>query len=79
MFLTGCSAVSQMIAPATNFGMGLYNADSYYSKECLWYEEVKFSPTTKEWLKSAKPPAHVIKDVAKVASNNDLFKEVCKK
>ena len=78
-FLTGCSGtLTQLIAPIASFGLGLYNADSYYSKECVWYEPVKFSPKTKEWLRSTKPPTHVIKDVAKVARNNDLFKEVCK-
>jgi hypothetical protein len=79
MFLTGCSLLTQLAPPVANFGLGLYNADSYYSKECLWYEEVKFSPNTKEWLKSMKTPPHVISDIAKVARNNDLFKEVCKK
>ena len=67
-----------MVAPVANFGIGLYDADSYYSNECLWYEEVKFSPATKEWLRSTNPPAQVVKDMAQVARNNDLFKKVCK-
>ena len=74
----GCSALTQMAAPLANFGIGLYDADSYYSKECLWYEEIKFSTETKEWLRSINPPEQVIKDIAQVAKNNDLFKKVCK-
>ena len=78
MFLTGCSSIlTEMAAPAANFGLGLYNADSYYSKECLWYEPVKFTPETKEWISKNSPPGVVVKDIAKVARNNDLYKEVC--
>ena len=42
-FLTGCSTaiLSELAAPVANFGLGLYNADTYYSKECAWYEQVK--------------------------------------
>lgn len=68
-----------MIAPTANFGLGLYNADSYYSKECLWYEPVKFTSETKEWISKNSPPGVVVKDIAKVARNNDLYSEVCKK
>ena len=78
MSLTGCSLLSEMAAPAANFGIGLYNADSYYSKECLWYEPVQLSAGTKEWLRSTNPPAQVVKDMAQIAKNNDLFKKVCK-
>ena len=78
MSLTGCSILPQMAAPTANFGLGLYNADSYYSKECLWYEPVWFSPEMKDWIKNNNPPSEGIKDLAKVARNNDLFKEVCK-
>lgn len=79
-FLTGCSSLgmlSELAAPAANFGLGLYNADTYYSKECAWYEPVWFSKETKKWIKKAIPPSGVIKDLSKVARNNDIFKEVC--
>ena len=78
-FLTGCSAglLTELVAPVTNFGLGLYNADTYYSKECAWYEEIKLTPATKQWLTDSKPPAGVVKDLAKVARNNDIYKEVC--
>ena len=78
MYLTGCSSLAkEMIAPVANFGLGLYNADTYYSKECAWYEKVEFSPQTKEWLKTNNPPKLVVKDLGKVARNNDIYKEVC--
>ncbi len=60
-----------------NFAMGLYNADTYYSKECAWYEEVHFSDSTKAWIVESKPDSVALKDLGKVARNNDLFKEVC--
>ena len=79
MFLTGCSVgiLSELVAPVTNFGLGLYNADTYYSKECAWYEEVNFAATTKAWIIESKPDPVALKDFAKVARNNDIFKEVC--
>tara|TARA_R110000824_G_scaffold382204_1_gene575336 strand:+ start:1232 stop:1480 length:249 start_codon:yes stop_codon:yes gene_type:complete len=77
MSLTGCSLVGELAAPAANFALGLYNADTYYSKECAWYEPVWFSKETKEWIKKAKPDPVALKDFAKVARNNDIFKEVC--
>ena len=80
MCLTGCSSLgmlSELAAPAANFGLGLYNADTYYSKECAWYEPVWFSSEMKTWLSENTPPPLGIKDLAKVARNNDLFKEVC--
>lgn len=77
MFLTGCSVATELVAPVTNFALGLYNADTYYSKECAWYEPVYFSDATKEWIKQAQPDKVVLTDFAKVAKNNDLFKEVC--
>lgn len=66
-----------MIAPAGNFLLGLYNADTYYSKECAWYEPVWFSPETKEWIKQNHPSQVTISDLAKIAKNNDVFKQVC--
>ena len=77
--MTGCSAsiLTELVAPVTNFGLGLYNADTYYSKECAWYEEIKLTQETKQWLTESKPPEGVIKDLAKVARNNDIYKEVC--
>jgi len=80
MFSTGCSIgdlASQLAAPIASFGLGLYNADTYYSKECAWYEEVKLTPITKQWITDSKPPEVVIKDLAKIARNNDIYKEVC--
>ena len=36
----GCSVglLTELVAPITNFGLNLYNADTYYSKECAWYK-----------------------------------------
>jgi len=76
-FLTGCSLVGELVAPTANFALGLYNADTYYSKECAWYEEVNFSATTKAWIIENKPDPEAVKDFAKVARNNDIYKEVC--
>ena len=76
-FLTGCSVLTELAAPVANFGLGLYNADTYYSKECAWYEQVKFSEDTKQWLLQNNPPEIVSKDLAHVARNNDIYKEVC--
>jgi hypothetical protein len=75
--LLGCSIAAELIAPVANFGLGLYNADSYYSNECAWYEPVWFSDETKEWIRESKPNKGSIEDLAKVARNNDIFKEVC--
>lgn len=77
MFLTGCSMAMELIAPVTNFGLGLYNADTYYSKECAWYEPVWFSQATKDWINKSQPSPDAIKDLSRVARNNDLYKEVC--
>ena len=73
----GCSIATQMIAPVANFAIGLYNADDYYSKECLWYNEVKLNDDTKKWLLESNPPEGVSKDLSTVSRNNDLYKEVC--
>jgi len=78
MFLMGCNIATQMVAPVANFAIGLYNADDYYSKECLWYNEVKLNDDTKKWLIDSKPPEGVSKDLATIAKNNDIYKEVCK-
>ena len=77
MCLTGCSILTELVAPVANFGLGLYNADTYVTKDCQWYEPVWFSKETKEWLKKAKPPTVVISDIAKVSYNNDLALELC--
>ena len=74
----GCSIATQMIAPVANFAIGLYNADDYYSKECLWYNEVKLNDDTKKWLLESNPPEGVSKDLSTVSRNNDIYKEVCK-
>ena len=78
MFSMGCSIATQMIAPVANFAIGVYNADDYYSKECLWYNEVKLNDATKKWLLESNPPEGVSKDLSTVSRNNDLYKEVCK-
>ena len=79
MFLTGCSTaiLSELAAPVANFGLGLYNADTYYSKECAWYEEVRLTQDTKQWLLQNNPPEIVSQDLAQVAKNNDIYKQVC--
>jgi len=77
MSLTACSMVGELVAPTANFALGLYNADTYYSKECAWYEEIKLDPATKQWLTDNNPPKIVITDLSKVARNNDIYKEVC--
>jgi hypothetical protein len=75
--LTGCSIAYDLVAPVANFGLGLYNADTYVTKDCQWYEPVWFSKETKEWLKKADPPPVVISDIGKVSYNNDLALELC--
>ena len=75
-FLTGCSSMgilSELAAPVANFGLGLYNADTYYSKECALYEEVRMSQDTKQWLLQNNPPPIVSEDLAQVAKNNDIL------
>ena len=74
----GCSVVVEMLPSVANFAIGLYNADDYYSKECLWYNEVKLNDDTKKWLLESNPPEGVSKDLSTVSRNNDLYKEVCK-
>lgn len=77
ILLTGCSILTELVAPVANFGLGLYNADTYVTKDCQWYEPVRFSKETKEWIKKAKPPEVVISDLGKVSYNNDLALELC--
>ncbi len=76
-FLMGCSILPELAAPMANFAIGLYNADDYYSKECLWYNEVKLNEKTKKWLIESNPPEVVSKDLSTVSRNNDIYKEVC--
>ena len=66
-----------MVAPAANFAIGFYDHDDYYSKECLWYDEVKLNEATKKWFLENNPPEVVSKDLAVVSRNNDIYKEVC--
>ena len=75
--LNGCISMLELIPSGVNFGLGLYNADTYITKDCKWYEPVWFSPETKEWIKLNVPPKIVINDLGKVARNNDLYKELC--
>ena len=79
-FWTGCSFPwMEMVAPAANFAIGFYDHDNYYSKECLWYDEVKLNEKTKKWLIESNPPEVVSKDLAVVSRNNDIYKEVCER
>ena len=78
MFSLGCSGIAkEMIAPVANFAIGFYDHDDYYSKECLWYDEVKLNEETKKWFLENNPPEVVSKDLATVSRNNDIYKEVC--
>ena len=78
MFSTGCSLpLVELIPPVFNFALGFYDHNDYYSKECLWYDEVKLNEKTKQWLIDNKPPEIVSKDLAVVSRNNDIYKEVC--
>ena len=78
-FSMGCSGIlTQLIPPLANAVIGFYDANDYYSKECLWYDEVKLNDETKKWLLESDPPEIVGKDLSQVAKNNDLYKEVCK-
>jgi hypothetical protein len=78
MSLTGCSSIAtEMLAPMANFAIGFYDHDDYYSKECLWYDEVKLNEETKKWFMENTPPEVVTKDLATVSRNNDIYKEVC--
>ena len=80
MFLTGCSGIlPQLVAPVANFAIGFYDHDDYYSKECLWYDEVKLNEATKKWFLENNPPEVVSKDLAVVSRNNDIYKEVCER
>jgi len=79
MCLTGCSILPELVAPVSNFAIGFYDHDDYYTKECLWYEEVKLNKDTKKWLSDSSPPEGVVKDLSQVSRNNDIYKEVCKK
>jgi|TARA_R110000751_G_scaffold49754_1_gene110589 hypothetical protein len=70
--------VAQLVPSVANFALGFYDANDYYSKECLWYDEVKLNDETKKWLLENNPPEVVSKDLSQVARNNDIYKEVCK-
>ena len=79
MFSMGCSSIlTQLIPPLANAVIGFYDANDYYSKECLWYDEVKLNDETKKWLLESNPPEIVSEDLSKVSRNNDIYKEVCK-
>jgi len=77
----GCSGLPlvELIPPVFNFALGFYDHNDYYSKECLWYDEVRLNDDTKKWLLENNPPEIVSQDLAQVSRNNDLYKEVCKK
>ena len=78
MFLTGCSLLTELVAPTANFAIGFYDHDDYYSKECLWYDEVKLNDETKKWFLDNDPPEGVARDLSVVSRNNDIYREVCK-
>ena len=79
MFSMGCSFPwASIVPPVANFALGFYDANDYYSKECLWYDEVRLNDDTKKWLLESNPPEIVSQDLAQVSKNNDLYKEVCK-
>ena len=79
-FSMGCSfPLTELIAPVANFAIGFYDHDDYYSKECLWYDEVKLNEATKKWFLENNPPEVVSKDLAVVSRNNDIYKEVCER
>ena len=78
-FLTGCSVLSELAAPTANFAIGFYDHDDYYSKECLWYDEVKLNDETKKWFFDNNPPEIVSQDMSVVSRNNDIYKEVCER
>ncbi len=78
ILLTGCSILTELVAPVANFGLGLYNADTYVTKDCKWYEKVNFSKSTKDWIRGqAEVPQYVIDDLKQIAYNNDLYDELC--
>ena len=80
MFSMGCSLpLVELIPPVFNFALGFYDHNDYYSKECLWYDEIKLNDETKKWLLESNPPKVVSKDLSKVSRNNDIYREVCKK
>ena len=80
MFSMGCSMpLVELIPPVFNFALGFYDHNDYYSKECLWYDEIKLNDETKKWLLESNPPKVVSKDLSKVSRNNDIYREVCKK
>ena len=74
---TGCSMLTSMAPAVGNFALNLYNADTYVTKDCQWYEPAWFSKETKDWLKKVNPPPEVIADIGKVSYNNDLALELC--
>ena len=68
-FSLGCSFPwIEVVAPVANFAIGFYDHDDYYSKECLWYDEVKLNEETKKWFMENNPPEVVSKDLSKVSS-----------
>ncbi len=78
-FSTGCSfPIVELIPPVFNFALGFYDHNDYYSKECLWYDEIKLNDDTKKWLLESNPPEIVSEDLSKVSRNNDIYREVCK-
>ena len=68
----------ELIPPVANFALGFYDHNDYYSKECLWYDEIKLNNDTNKWLLESNPPEIASEDLSKVSRNNDIYREVCK-
>ena len=76
ILLSGCEVVPYIPAIA-NFGLTLWDRNTYVTKECLWYEPVKFDEKTKTWIQISNPTHSVLADLKKVVKNNDLYAKAC--
>lgn len=79
ILLQGCNlaTVTTLFSSATDLAINVWDRNTYYTKECLWYEKVELSDGSKQWILSNEPPEHVVKDLSVVAKNNDMYREVC--
>nr|AKH47336.1 hypothetical protein [uncultured marine virus] len=78
----GCSDPTTLISAVSSgvdLAVNLWDRNEYVTKDCLWYQEVNFSPEMKAWIIKHNPPQFVIDDLGQVAENNDLYKEICEK
>ena len=76
ILLNGCSVVPHLPAIA-NFGLNLWDRNTYVTKDCLWYEPIIFDEETKTWIKTNNPTHSVLADLKKVVKNNDLYAKAC--